>query len=348
MSNRVFISRLKKYAKPFYVWLQSVSVRFASANSLSKFFFYLFDRNFFSDYAGFSVGAVKYERMSEDKAVISLLRRNCHRIEKGIVHPKRRPVFALDFINETVVAFEYVLFRLELSSTAAWAASTLECYFKLADSEDPRFVSAHSRYNEIVKNGVASDGVFAGVEYYPISDPRAPLTLQAIINTRKSVRQFERDEIDTTSVDMALQAAFAAPSSCNRQCYRYVITYDREMASEIASVSAGTVGWSDQIPGIALVVADYAGFRWSANRHGPYIDATLSIMPFILTLESLGLSSCLINWADSPVTRKKIAMLVSLSSSEKVVMTIAFGKAKGGQMVPRSQKKTLNELCTYV
>ena len=348
MTDRNLTSWLKRRIKPFYYWLQSLNIRLASANFLFKLIFYAFDRNFLSDYSSFAIGADKYERMAEDRAVISLLRRNCHRIEKGIVHPNRRPVFALDFINETLVAFEYVQFRLEYSSTTTWASSVLECYFSLAQSEDARFVSALDRYNDIVKEGAKYNGLFAGVAYHPISDQQAAITLGKIINVRKSVRRFEEDEIETSAIALALQAALAAPSSCNRQCYRYILTNDRVMAGKIASVSAGTEGWSDQIPNVALVVADYAGFRWSANRHGPYIDATLSIMPFVLTLEALGISSCLINWADGPVTRKKIGKLVSLSNSEKVVMTIAFGKAQSGQMVPRSAKKNLEEMCTYV
>jgi len=348
MSDRNSTSRLKRLIKPFYYWLQSLNIRLASANFLFKFIFYVFDRNFLSDYSSFAIGATKYERMADDRAVITLLRRNCHRIEKGIVHPNRRPVFALDFINETLVAFEYVQFRLEYSSTAAWASSVLECYFSLVQSDDARFVSAFKRYNDIVKEGAQYKEFFAGVAYRPMSDPHAAINLGKIINTRKSVRRFEEHETEMSAIALALQAAVAAPSSCNRQCYRYIITNDRVMAGKIASVSAGTAGWSDQIPSVALVVADYAGFRWSANRHGPYIDATLSIMPFVLTLEALGISSCLINWADSSATRKKIRKLVSLSNSEKVVMTIAFGKAQSDQMVPRSARKTLEEMCTFV
>lgn len=348
MLDRKFTSWLKRRLKPFYYWLQSLNIRLSSANFILKFIFYALDRNFLSDYSSFAIGAAKYERMAEDKAVTSLLRRNCHRIEKGIVHPNRKSVFALDFINETLVAFEYVQLRLEHSSTAAWASSVLECYFSLAKSDDARFISAFNRYNDILKEGAKCKGLFSGVAYHPISDPQAAINLKKIIDTRKSVRRFEENETDPSAIALALNAALAAPSSCNRQCYRYIITNDREMAGKIASVSAGTAGWSDQIPSVALVVADYAGFRWSANRHGPYIDATLSIMPFVLTLEALGISSCLINWADSSVTRKKIRKLVSLSNTEKVVLTIAFGKAKSDQIVPRSAKKTLEEICTYV
>lgn len=348
MANRNFTSWLKRLIRPFYYWLQSQNVRLASANFIFKFFFYAFDRNFLSDYSSFAMGADKYERMAEDKAVISLLRRNCHRIEKGVVHPNRRSVFALEFINETIVAFEYIKFHLEHSSTTAWASSVLNCYFSLAQSDDARFVSALNRYNDIVKEGAKHEGLFSGIVYHPMSDPQAANTLGKIINARKSVRRFDEEEIETSAIALALQAALAAPSSCNRQCYRYILTTDQVMAGKIASVSAGTAGWSDQIPNVALVVADYAGFRWAVNRHAPYIDATLSIMPFVLTLEAQGISSCLINWADSPVTRKKIKKLVSLSNSEKVVMTIAFGKAQSEQMVPRSVKKNLEEMCTYV
>lgn len=347
MSVRIAKARFKVFIRPLYRWWQALNIRLSSVSRIFKIIFYIFDRNFLSDYHAFVVGAVKYEQMSDDKSVISLLRRNCHRIEKGFVHPKRRPAFALDFINETIDAFEYVTVRMGGTSTAMWSARVLDCYFDIVQSDDARFVSAANRYNRI-KRRVTSSERITGLPYRPLLDTQAMYTLRNIIESRKSVRRFEPVAVDASVTRIALEAAIAAPSSCNRQSFRYIVTHDKALAAKIAAVSAGTAGWRDQIPAVALVVADYAGFRWSANRHGPFIDATLSVMPFVLSLEAAGLSSCLINWADSPTTRRNIGKLVQLSESEKVVMTIAFGLAQSGQLVPSSARKTVEEICTYV
>ena len=71
-------------------------------------------------------------------------------------------------------------------------------------------------------------------------------------------------------------------------------------------------------------------------------------MPFVLTLESQGLSTCIINWADNPSQEEKMANLLEMKPSEKVILSIAIGYSRGNVLVPFSKRKSTEEISTYL
>jgi nitroreductase len=64
-------------------------------------------------------------------------------------------------------------------------------------------------------------------------------------------------------------------------------------------------------------------------------------MSFMLALETVGLSSCAINWPDIAANDDKIAKLLGLAPDERVVMLIGLGVADPSGMIPYSAKKPL-------
>jgi nitroreductase len=67
-------------------------------------------------------------------------------------------------------------------------------------------------------------------------------------------------------------------------------------------------------------------------------------MSFMLALETVGLSSCAINWPDVAAHDERIAQLLGLEPDERVVMLIGFGRADPEGRIPYSAKKPLSTL----
>ena len=67
-------------------------------------------------------------------------------------------------------------------------------------------------------------------------------------------------------------------------------------------------------------------------------------MSFILALESLGLSSCCINWPDFLPLEIRMSKKLKLNSYERVIMLIYIGYSDEKSKVPYSKKKELNKL----
>jgi nitroreductase len=96
-----------------------------------------------------------------------------------------------------------------------------------------------------------------------------------------------------------------------------------------------------------VVVGDLSNYFSSRDRHTMYIDASLSVMAFLYALETIGLSSVVINWPDFGLLEKKMKKKLNLKTYERPIMLLAVGYAKEDGMIPCSKKKPLEELRSY-
>ena len=159
---------------------------------------------------------------------------------------------------------------------------------------------------------------------------------------RKSVRWFKDIYIPDEIFNKALRIASLSPSSCNRLPFRYIVSNkDKDFTLKLATISQGTVGWGDNIPSIVVLVGKQRAFSHTPNRHSIYVDSCLSVMPFVLALETLGLNSCIINWADIPAREKKMNNLLSLDRDEKVILSIAVGYGEASSKVAFSARVSI-------
>lgn len=110
-----------------------------------------------------------------------LLRRNIHRLEKGLCMPSRRASFAKEYIEETVRLYEIVVSSADRSEPETlWVHDVLERYFSVTDKQDPRIAVAlqqwlqvkvalppHAPYQEsdlaAVAAGVTAEGEFGAL-----------------------------------------------------------------------------------------------------------------------------------------------------------------------------------------
>ena len=88
--------------------VQLTVVRIFSSNGfLASLYFALFSRRFYGEHLAVLKGRRRYyEDLQGGGKSSPLLRRNVHRLEKGLIMKPRRSVFAEDFILETVQAFD--------------------------------------------------------------------------------------------------------------------------------------------------------------------------------------------------------------------------------------------------
>lgn len=286
-------------------------------------------------------------RRGEARATLTGVRRDVHRIEKGLVMRPRRVPFGKDYVPGLVDAVG------ELRSTDAipdadfsWAKDVLGAYFE-ATSEvtDDWLVSARRQYSAMAKSGDVpvlipsprSMSVRSSVTFRDLED----LAMQ-----RRSVRWFEQSAVDPSAVDQALRIASQAPSACNRQNIRFHLVYGVVETSKVLGTVGGTRGFGDQVPAVAVLIGRLAGYRYGFDRHAIFIDGGLASMGFLLGLETLGLSSCCINWPDVGSRYAAIKKLIPLQKDEQILMLIAIGKADPDGMIPSSHKRALSELRT--
>ena len=142
--------------------------------------------------------------------------------------------------------------------------------------------------------------------------------------------------------------ATEAPSSCNRQAFRFRFFEDPDAIQRVARLAPGTGGFAHNIPMLAVILGDLSAYHGERDRHGIYIDASLASMSFMLALETLGLSSCALNWPDVAWRERKMARVLALRPHERVIMLMAIGHADPDGLVAYSHKHAPERLRTFV
>jgi len=342
---RKFISRFN------YGLYGLLSLSKAFAIPFHFIFTHFFDREIFA----FTNAVHQYNRSARDVFSSNVvIRRNIHRLEKGLIMENRRTRFALDYIQETVECYTSILARsadtrLELGEIH-WAHDVLSEYFSVVDKTHPLLGKLSEEFGRLPEpEKMEKSGPF--VPY--ASSKRTGLSIPSyedflhLSQKRRSVRWFLDKKVPRGLVDKAIEAASLAPSACNRQPFKYLIFDDRELAKEIANIPFGTSGYADNIPTVIVLVGDLSNYFSSRDRHTIYIDASLSAMAFMYALETLGLSSVAINWPDFGLLESKMKKKLNLKLYERPVLLMGVGYAKKSGKIPYSKKKPLNELRSY-
>ena len=331
------------------------SERVARSSTLSRLQL-LIDAGFRRETRAVAVGRRRYwDSLGPDDPTQYRLRRNIHRIEKGLIHKDRRDLFALDYLRETIDAFAQVLNanRGEIlpASELAWARDVLIEYFASTRSDQERD-QAKSHFLALLESAsAASEGPGPRLVPYHRAVDREPMVpyeqFLDLAVQRRSVRWFRQEPVPRDLIDQALVAAAQSPSACNRQPFKFRIFDEPEAVRRVARIPGGTAGYSDNFPAVAVIVGDLSAFFSPRDRHVIYIDGALAAMTFMLALETLGLSSCPINWPDVTEAERQMRSELALSEHERVVMLIAFGYPDPDGLIARSQKRPVEQLRSY-
>ncbi len=357
------LKRLRLIAKQLLavVWIRrayeaanrAVLETFGSSRLLSHLLFSAYPLPFNREQAAVLQGRRDYYRRkgTERRSHVEL-RRNVHRLEKGLIMMPRRDVFALDYVIETIEFYEDAVaqFRRDPDSIdraeMEWAHDVLGAYFAACTGEHPTLARARARFEAQDYPGEPT----GKVPYNKLEASRSTVTYDQLVELaaqRRSTRFFDDRPVPRELVDAALEVARQAPTACNRLPYEFRVFDDPDMVRTVADIPFGAVGYAHQIPAIAVVVGRLDSYFSPRDRHAIYVDSSLAVMSFLFALETQGLSSSIINWPDFEPLEAKMAATLGLSLSERVVMLVAFGYAHPDGMVPYSQKKELDTFRTW-
>jgi len=288
-----------------------------------------------------------YESRSGHNPSSFFLRRNIHRLEKGLIMQPRRRVFAEGYIGETIAYLQLCVEANCLSEIESnWAHAVIHEYFSVVELTDVT-AAAHIAYQNIT--GYSQEAA--------LEQPHAPLAysalppsaigfddLKALCERRHSVRWFEEKAVPREMLDAAIDVAATAPSACNRQPFQFYIFDDPTRAQKIGSIPMGTAGFSQNFQSVIVVVGDLSAYPFEKDRHIIYIDSGLAVMQLQLALECQGLGSCAINWPDIDRHERRMAKELALEPYQRPVMLLAVGYPKKDALVPYSAKKTSVDL----
>ena len=321
---------------------------FSAHPRLASLYYFLVSTKFGREHRAVLRGRRRYYESLKDSSNSSfLLRRNIHRLEKGLIMRPRRSVFAVDYIKETVDQYAICM-----ASNAAheaelqWAHDVLTDYFSSVIS-DATVDLALEVFNRCVDTAVEYG---SRVPYQ--SEARQALSVDFkafydLCRRRRSVRWYDGRPVPRALLEQAVEAAIQAPSACNRQPFRFSIFDNPEDAAKVGSITDGTAGVSQNFPCLGVVVGDLSAYPFERDRHLIYVDASLASMQFMLALETLGLSSCPINWPDIELMERGMSEILGLAHHERPIMLISVGYSDLTGGIPFSQKKMNHDMVRW-
>ncbi len=337
-ASRVFSLRQKMWVKAQMYRGKTLLMRaFAGHGWLASLYYCLFDRSFDREHLAVLRGQLAFKASNLHPADSSpLLRRNVHRLEKGLLMRPQRPVFAEDYIAETVEIFVKASVQPDFSATElGWAHDVLQRYFSTVSHT--ALVSA--AYQHFQTTQVSAGGTKVPFSHQQLAGTTVTYAdFLQLCQRRHSVRWFDGRAPERSDIVRAITAAAQAPSACNRQPFSFRLFYGQQ-AHAIAELAMGTVGFASNIPALLVVVGDLSAYKETRDRHLIYIDASLAAMQLMLALETLGLASCPINWPDIEVREARMQEALELDEFERPVMLIAAGYADPAGLVAYSEKK---------
>lgn len=291
-------------------------------------------------------GILTHMRDLKQEASFFLLRRNIHRIEKGLVMRHRRPLFAINYIGETVEYYVKCLKNCADGSASGefgWATDVLNQYFASVENH-PYVNKARASF---LKVAPTVSGTAVPYKRGVVQSSVSYEDLMALAYQRKSVRTFLEKPVPRELIDQAFEIASRAPSSCNRQPVHYRIYDKGPLFREMVQLPLGAAAFADNIPTICALTGDMSAYFYERDRHSIYIDGSLSAMLFMLALETVGLASCPLNWAEINTLDRRFEKLAGLPPHERAIMFIAIGYPDPEGKVAFSGKKELAALRTY-
>lgn len=342
-------------AKNRYFFKYQFPKYFSGTSWGAGLYYFLFHSGFRREFRGVLEGKIQHLNQSALKGENQyMLVRNTHRLEKALLMRPRRPVFASDYIHETINCFEAASLNKHLNFNEGqlkWSTDVLKEYFsvvnshKIIDFERDRFQGILSRRqisNEMEKC-TFTPYMRKETEFSTIGFD----DFYKLCKQRRSIRWFLEKPVPRELIDQAILAAIEAPSACNRQPFTFRVFDNKELLNQVVEFPMGTKGYAHNIQTFIVVVGNLDAYFDERDRHLIYIDASLANMSLMFALETLGLGSCPINWPEIESREKLMENFLQLNPWERPVMCIGVGYPDPEGKVAFSKKRDLSQIRSY-
>lgn len=271
-----------------------------------------------------------------------------HKLEKALCLPGPKRFFGRDPAFETCrLMREWVATGLPTDHPVyVGALEAVRAYRVRLDvtppPEDIRAALLRAVDGIIGETPVAADSVTPMLPQLPPEGAFEALSELAI--ARRSVRTFSPEPVDFALIEKAVALAQLAPSACNRQSWRIHFYDKKDDITRMLALQNGNNGFGHTIPLLVVISADMNSFFDASERIEPALDSGLFLMAFLLALQSLGLSSCCLNWCVTPGSDKRAHRIGNIPESHQISTFLAVGHAAEQSLVPRSARRPLADV----
>lgn len=273
-----------------------------------------------------------------------------HKLEKGLClppetrrffgrYPAQQTLFLLEKWNQDGLSKEAPVYKAALGVlegyrefVASIEDKTPEIAHTLASLDS--FLSPYGRSEDIYQTPIGFKHLTE--DTYDV--------LFSLSLSRRSTRNFKDKVVPMDIVEKAAKLAQLSPSACNRQPWRLHLYQDKNDIEQMLKLQNGNRGFGHTIPMLGVMCCDMGAFFDSTERNEPALDGGLFLMSFLLSLQSLGLATCCLNWCVDPRIDQQGHRVGNIPQNEKILTFLAIGYAADNTVVPLSARRPLSDL----
>jgi nitroreductase len=169
-----------------------------------------------------------------------------------------------------------------------------------------------------------------------------------MIKYRRSVREYIDKPVEEEKIKDIIDAVRFAPSACNSQCWRFIVT-TKEIKDQIIKKGLGGIvipnRWARSAPVIIVVCADlnFITHKLGAKIKGIeyyMLDIGIAVEHLILRATELGLGTCWIGWFNESAVRN----ILKIPKGIKIVSLISLGYPKEKLQEHEKVRLSINNL----
>jgi nitroreductase len=181
----------------------------------------------------------------------------------------------------------------------------------------------------------------AGIISLSPAERRGSVNVHETIKARYSVRDYLSEPVSDEQLMKVLEAARLAPSSSNRQEWRFIVVRDESRRHRIAE-AANHQTWIATAPVIVAAIGTepQSIMRCGLPRYA--VDLSIAITHMMLAAVEEGLGTCWIG----DFSQEKVREILGVSPDCKVVTIMPLGHHTG-TVPPTSSRKRLEDIVRY-
>ena len=339
-----------KFIKPIYYKLKTAMYWLVNffpllIKKIRLFYFVIVhaDQQTWLEFKILMTGISEYKKRVKNKNNIYYLKRQLHRLEKGLIQSEQKGEFALGYILPTVETISKIVFKKgKIDDLSKYGLEVLSKYFSSTVSEDKKYKKAKQIFHRL---NYSATEKFIPFEYN-LKEIHYTHFHELVVG-RKSIRNFSQNNVSRKTLNSAVNTANYAPSGCNRKPYRFIIIDRKKYLEKFSSMPIGGGGNSFNAPVLVFVIGDQSVASGLDSSHLSYIDASLATMTFVYALTEKGVGSCFLNWAHVYGNNIEAMKKLRLKPYELIITCIAVGYPDDKAKCAFSAPKDIRELIEY-
>lgn len=243
------------------------------------------------------------KRKEKDDVYFSLLRKNCHVLDKGL------HTIPFEKGHGKKIYAEALSLKKQLSDTTY--------------TNDPSFHWCESTITAY-ENAQSCNLIELNRPYYTYNANERQLIYE-FLHSRVSCRNFNDQKIEDSTWNEIVEMAADAPNGCCRQTSRVYIVQEKEIITKLQPYIAGATGFSNGIPFLLCITADVRPYS-CIDRMLAYIDASLFTENLVLACRANNIFTTILNFQHaSERERKFVSECLNIPSYERIILFIAAG-----------------------